>query len=74
MGGRIGQFLGAVSGRRQHDSSGRIHDNGAHGHFTAFGGGPRLRQGLFHGGQAGGREAGTGVQHFPFTMTAELRG
>jgi hypothetical protein len=74
MGGRIGQLLGAVSGRRQHDSGRGINDNGANGHFTAFGGGPRLRQGLFHGEQAGGLESCACLQHFAFTMTAELRG
>jgi len=69
MGGWIGQFLSAVSGGGQHDSGGGINDNGAHGHFTAFSGGPRLRQGLLHGW-----EAGTGLQHFAFIMTAELPG
>jgi hypothetical protein len=69
MGGRIGQFLGAVSSRRQYDSGGGIHDDGAHGHFTAFSGGLRLRQGLLHG-----LEAGAVLQHVVFIMKAELRG
>jgi flavin-binding protein dodecin len=69
VGGRIGQFLGAVSSRGK-DLSGRgIHDDGADGNLAASGGGFRLRQGQFHG-----RRRCLGLQHFASGISAWLRG
>jgi dodecin len=67
VGGRIGQFLRAVSSRGKDLSGSGIHDDGADGNLAAPSGGFRLPQGQFHG-----RRRRSGLQHFDPTLSAWL--